>query len=385
MNGTNGNGNGHHYNGFEVPPEFDDNEPPIPSAPPKTWAFDYVPTLSWWLERKLPPRDYLMEGWLTTTSRVLLCGPSGVGKTNFNLGLVGSLAAGLDFLHWRVMRPARVLFVDGENPRELTQKWLEDMLRRRGIPNEFIDNVIVMSREDYPDMPPLNTEEGQQFFDQFLQHIGPVDLVDFDNIQALLQGNLKETEQWEPMLDWHRVLTTRKIGIIWNGHTNDDGLAYGDKTREWQMESVILLEKADHPTAGISFNLKFSKARTRMPETRHIFEAARITLDGDEWVSDKGRQYTSSQKPRSSMENTKTLVLAAIDEALEKAPNHIFGHPAVPSTTPCAEVSLCVEYFIKRYPHEVEKSARNQFFVALRALSQIAYVKDGDKSYVHRI
>lgn len=386
---SNGNGNGHsHANGygFEVPPDFDDDdEPEVPPPQPKTWKFDYVPTGNWWLERKLPPRDFLMEGWLSTTSRILLCGPSGVGKTNFNLGLVLSAIAGLDFLHWRAVRPARVVFVDGEMPRELTQEWLGDAVRRRGLSGEVLDNVIILSREDFPDMPPLNTPEGQEFFDQFLQHIGPpVDLISFDNIQALLEGDMKDTLQWAGVKKYQLDLTGRGIGQIWNHHTNDQGRSYGDKSREWQMESVILLEKVEHSAADIAFNLKFEKARIRKPQTRHHFDDVLITLDGDDWLWERGKQ-SASQKPLPDKAATRLLVLGAIDEALEKDPQHLFGNPKVAPDIRCAKVDLCLKYFANCYPGDSEKTARNRFFEAVRTLPQIAYVKDADIPYVHRV
>jgi predicted ATP-dependent serine protease len=75
-----------------------------------------------WLTRELPPADRIMGEWLTATSRILLNGPTGLGKTNLALAIAGHCAAGRDFLHWRVHRPARCLYIDGEMSRRLLKR-----------------------------------------------------------------------------------------------------------------------------------------------------------------------------------------------------------------------------------------------------------------------
>ena len=82
-----------------------------------------------WLERDLPSPDFLLGYWLSTTSRVLFNGPTGIGKSNLVLALGGHCAAGRDFLHWRAHRPARVLFIDGEMSRRLLKRRAEDLKR----------------------------------------------------------------------------------------------------------------------------------------------------------------------------------------------------------------------------------------------------------------
>ena len=43
--------------------------------------------VSAWRKRQLPPRDYLLEGVLSTTARWLISGDTGIGKTLFALEL----------------------------------------------------------------------------------------------------------------------------------------------------------------------------------------------------------------------------------------------------------------------------------------------------------
>jgi hypothetical protein len=85
-----------------------------------------------WLKRDLPSPDYLIGNWMTTTSRALFTADTGLGKTNFALAAFAHLAAGVDFLHWRITKPRRVLYVDGEMSRRLLKQRLEDATRRLG-------------------------------------------------------------------------------------------------------------------------------------------------------------------------------------------------------------------------------------------------------------
>ena len=148
-------------------------------------------SLRGWLERDVKPPDYLMGEWLTTTSRVELVAPTGLGKTNIALAIAAFGAVGRDFLHWRGSgKPRRWLYVDGEMSERLMHDRLKDAVRR--LLGEIPDTLFILSRQDFPEMPPLNTEEGQKSIDHFIAAVGGVDGVIFDNIQALCVGIMKE-------------------------------------------------------------------------------------------------------------------------------------------------------------------------------------------------
>jgi len=106
-----------------------------------------------------------------------------------------------------------VLYVDGEMPVRLMRERLEDCVRRAGIvPN----TMFVLSREGFPKMPPLNTPAGQQFVDGIIKLIGGADVVFFDNVQALLAGDIKEELPWRRTLPWIWSLTRRRVtGYRW--------------------------------------------------------------------------------------------------------------------------------------------------------------------------
>lgn len=250
----------------------------------KSAAAEY--SLKWWLERDIAAPDFILGDWLSTTSRALFVAPTGLGKTHIMMALAGAVATGRDrFLHWDVRRPAKVLYLDGEMSRRLVKSRLADAARRLGSDG---GNLFVLCREDFPELEPLNTEAGQDFVEAKIKAFGGVDLIVFDSVMSLIAGDMKDEEPWQQTLPWIKRLTGRSIGQIWVHHTgHNESYSYGTKTREWQLDTVVLLESADRPGADIAFTLKFTKARERAPHNRGDFEPAVVTLKGDHWLSDR--------------------------------------------------------------------------------------------------
>jgi hypothetical protein len=270
---------------------FDDDERPPANGPedygeaPPLRAIDLssVPlAIAEWLERVLPEPDRLMGEWLTTTTRVLLNAPTGLGKTNFALALAAHIAAGVAFLHWSAHRPARVLFIDGEMSRRLLKRRAQDVCRRCGLVPE---NLFLLSHEDIEGFQPLNTPAGKAFIEQVIKKLGGIDLVIFDNVMALTAGNKSEEDGWGLVLPLITALTKAGTGQIWIHHTgHDKSRGYGTSTREWRMDTVIHLTEHRRADTDVSFTLEFQKARERTPETRRDFEDVTIALVNDEWA-----------------------------------------------------------------------------------------------------
>lgn len=243
-----------------------------------------------WLARDLPPPDRLMGEWLTTTSRVLMNAPTGLGKTNLIMALFASAAAGRNFLHWRAHRAARALFIDGEMSRRLLLQRAQDVSRRLGIEPK---TLFLLSHEDIEDFQPLNTPAGRAVVEAVIEKVGGVDLIGFDNIMSLIGGDMKEEEGWARVLPFMASLTKRSIGQLWAHHTGHDATkGYGTKTREWRMDTVVHLTEQQRADTDISFLLEFRKARERTPETRRDFEDVSIALVNDEWVHSAGTKQT---------------------------------------------------------------------------------------------
>jgi RecA-family ATPase len=195
-----------------TPPPKEEEQPESNGEQATEHDFDFPVTLEAWLARDdIIPRDLLLGDLLSTTTRGLLIGPTGLGKTMFVIAVALAIASNTDFLHWRAGRAGRVLIIDGEMPRSEMKRRLQEAVRRHGstIPP---GSICILPREDCENMPPLNTPAGQQWLDAFMVKHGKFDFIFFDNMQALLEGNMKEEEQWTAMLPYALALTKRKIG-----------------------------------------------------------------------------------------------------------------------------------------------------------------------------
>jgi hypothetical protein len=241
-------------------------------------------TVDWWLTRDIPPEDYLVGQWLTTTSRVLLTAPTGIGKTNFLMAIAAHLGVGIDFLHWRIPRPRRVLYVDGEMSCLLLKQRIEDAVQRLG--GAHPSAMYVFSHEDVEKFEPLNTPTGRQFILTLIEELG-AEAVIFDNIMALIAGDMKEEQGWRDTLPLVDALSKKRVGQIWAHHTGHDAShSYGTKTREWRMDTTILGKKVERAGVDVSFMLQFDKARTRTPLNRRDFTDVTVALVNDKWVGD---------------------------------------------------------------------------------------------------
>lgn len=239
-------------------------------------------TIGEWLSRDLPAPDFVMGNFLSTTSRALLVASTGLGKTGLALAVGFHAAAGRDFLHWRGRRPCKVLYIDGEMARRLFKERIADATKRLG---EQPAGFHALSHEDVERFAPLNTPAGQSYIEQLIEQIGNLDLIVFDSIMCLLVGDMKEGEPWAQIMPWVRSLTRRRIGQLWVHHTGHDASkSYGDKTKEWQLDTVMHMEGIARDDTDVSFSLEFRKARERTPATRADFQTARIALIGDQWT-----------------------------------------------------------------------------------------------------
>lgn len=270
--------------GQDPPPAENPDEYGFASDHAGEQTTDWPPlTIEEWLARDLPEPDFIMGNWLSTTTRALLVGPTGLGKTNLGLALALHMAAGKIFLHWRGRRPCKVLYVDGEMARRLFRQRIEDAVNRLG---ERPEGFHALSHEDVEKFAPLNTAAGQAYIERLIAEIKP-DFIVFNSIMCLLAGEMKEGQSWAAIMPWVRSLTRRRIGQLWLHHTgHDESRSYGDKTKEWQLDTVMHMEPIDREDADVSFALEFRKARERTPATRADFQRVRIAIVGDEWTVD---------------------------------------------------------------------------------------------------
>ena len=318
-----------------------------------------------WLQRDLAGPDFLLGDVLSTTSRMILIGRTGLGKTNFAMALGIAIANGDPFLHWKAGEgPRRVLFIDGEMSKRQLKQRLEDAARRAGCtPNTF----HALCRDDFPNMEPLDTEAGQRFIDRFIESIGGVDLIIFDNVDALTTDDEDfGAQSWQRTLPWIRNLTRCAIGQLWLHHTGqDETRGYGSKKREWQVDIVAVMEDAEHPESDIAFKLTFKKARERNPDNRADFEPTVITLAGDKWLSEKGN-ISGSGKTKKPLTD---LALDVLNDEIARGHGTIpLPSERIPPETPCITTGAWRKAYELRSLSGNREAAERAFYRAAKDL-----------------
>jgi hypothetical protein len=257
-----------------------------------------------WLIKDLPPRDYLLSSILCTTSRWMIYGQTGLGKTLFTLNICAAMSVGCNVMGWVGQRKCKVMYLDGEMPAETFKDRIKQIVSLYGRDCDIYGS----NRDDLGDgqMPPLNTPEGEAWVWKEIAIIEP-DVIVFDSIMCLLNGNMKEEESWEPVKPMIRRITSKRIAQIWLHHSGHAAAqSYGTSTRTWEMDTVLRLERLEDGQNGFKFS--FEKARLRTHENEDDFAPRTACLGESGWNVDheivkekKGsyRQAITSQLLRS--------------------------------------------------------------------------------------
>jgi hypothetical protein len=163
------------------------------------------------------------------------------------------------------------------------------------------------------------------------------------------------------VLLWVLDLTRREIGQIWVHHTGYDKThGYGDSTREWRMDTVILLEEVELPdSADLAFGVWFMKARERDRDNAADFENVTLTLTNDEWTVLRGDDQPKHGKPTGgksattkkreeygTLENT---ALEALENALVDGGEIPPAGRGIPAYTRCVTWDTWRRYFGRVY------------------------------------
>lgn len=242
-------------------------------------------TLDRWPAMNLPPRDWLIEGFLSTTTRMMIVGQTGAGKTLFALDLAAALATGGRMLDWPVKRSCRVMYLDGELPAETMQERTEAVTKVFG-PSA---NLLILNRDVIPKgwMEPLNWDQGEAWLLKMVEVWKP-DVIVYDSIAFLTLIDLKKPEEWQRVAALMNRLTGQRIGQILMHHTGyDASRSYGDATKEWNQDTVLTLAKPEddddeNPSGRVI--MRFSKARNRTPKTNHLYKAATLQRMDTGWA-----------------------------------------------------------------------------------------------------
>lgn len=200
--------------------------------------------------------------------------------------------------------------------------------------------------ERYPDLGefrPLNTEAGYEWCLRLIEMLGSVDVVIFDNVMSLLEGDKREETSWEPIVPLMRALTAAGIAQIWVDHMTPSGSrVYGTDTKRWQMDTCMTLSPVEDPN-GLAFKVAFDKHRHREPSNAEDYLPVTLRLGADGWSRDgEGLKPFESKRRRHLSKGAELALSILTDTLLESG---VVGAAGVPANL----VSVGEELFRKRY------------------------------------
>jgi hypothetical protein len=292
----------------------EDSGPPDRGAPPPGEDIPLPPppeleglTAEAWAAKKLPPRDHLLGTLLSTTSRWMVQADTGTGKTLLVMAIAMAVAANRQMLNWASCgRPRRVMYIDGDLPAETCQDRVKLGFALYGAAGvEFYAyNLDELEREG-KGFEPFNTAAGRAWLEREIERVEP-DLIVFDSVMCLTVDAMTDDRSWRPVAELMGWLTGRRIAQIWVHHTgHDPNRGFGTKSREWRLDTVVLLTEADNEglsaEEGAPVEMRFKKARLRTPQNSDEFQELKIAHGPEGWrvverLSDKQEERPLSDR-----------------------------------------------------------------------------------------
>jgi KaiC/GvpD/RAD55 family RecA-like ATPase len=243
---------------------------------------DIVPlTAAEFLRLELPPRQKIVAPWLPEKGLVMVYSPRGVGKTLLGMTSAYAIAAGADFLGFKVERSRKVLYIDGEMPAQTMQERLAAIVngfaKQPPTPEHFRILISDLSENGLPD---LATPGGQAWFDT---QVGDAEVILLDNISTLVRsGKENEAEAWLPIQSWALRHRRASRTIVFCHHAGKGGAQRGTSRREDVLDTVISLRRpADYtPDQGARFEVHYEKYRGFYGDEAQPFVARYEVRDG---------------------------------------------------------------------------------------------------------
>lgn len=224
------------------------------------------------LSMELPPKEFIITPCLPRQGLAMIYAKRGVGKTYFALSLACKIADGESLFsnRWKIDKPWKVLYIDGEMPANAMQERLKTLSSASCNRENLL--LITPDQQIHGIMPNLATEEGQELLEPFIEKS---DVIIIDNLSTLARGGKEnEAQSWLPIQDWALKLRSRGKTIIFIHHAGKDSNQRGTSKKEDILDTVINLK---HPSnynskEGARFEIHFEKSRGFAGEEAKSFE-----------------------------------------------------------------------------------------------------------------
>lgn len=212
------------------------------------------------LSMQLPPREYLLGPWLRAKDLAMVYAPRGGSKTWACLGMACSIAGGGKFLNWNAAKQRRVLYVDGELPKEMLEERIKTLLSACDLDTQGNLRIFTPDLQEWG-TPNIAASEGQRMIEE---HLDGVELLVLDNLSCLCRGgDENDAQSWEVAQDWLLRLRRQGLSVVFAHHTGKAGTQRGTSKREDILDFCIALKRPKdyEPEDGARFEVHFEKAR----------------------------------------------------------------------------------------------------------------------------
>ncbi|HEX3624774.1 MAG TPA: AAA family ATPase [Verrucomicrobiae bacterium] len=257
----------------------------------------------------LPPCEPIVGKWLKQGDLGFICCPRGLGKTWLAMLLARKCAEGGTLGDWKVHKPRRVLYVDGEMSMDAIRE------RDNALSACPAQGIFYLQHEALFHLTGkvlnLTQSEAQAaLLEQCLRD--KIDMLLLDNLSCLFPAlRENDADAWNLVLPWLLELRRHRITVIFIAHCGRNGMMRGTSRREdaavWIINLSELKEVAEDRN-GAKFAAKFAK-------NRHTSDAECAPL---EW-----RFLQNSGEPKAQVTWNKvsvpTLFRKAIEDGLTSA------------------------------------------------------------------
>lgn len=218
-------------------------------------------TLTDILREKITPKKTIW-GCITERSVTLLYGTTGVGKSNFTLGLSIAVAARENFCGFYVQSQPKIILLDGEMDRETWAnriRWIrpEDQL------NVLCDSISFLTRDDFGTglVPNISLPESQSFYDKIFLPYGMVIIDNLNTTSYPRNDRDGEIQQFLRVMPWLLKMRDSGKAVILIHHTNKSGQQMGSVLKEQIADNVIRLDKISSNSDNLDFKIVYEKHR----------------------------------------------------------------------------------------------------------------------------